>query len=103
MLMLLVLLLLAGDSDAQLQHNALSYFGRGGVWRYQKTFTRYPSNSKTNVKNRCPELGAGAGIGPVTPASQRKDQDVMLRLLKSMEPIVCQWSSNSFCENSVGV
>ena len=76
--------------------------GRGcGVWQYQKTFTRYPSNSKTNVKNRCPELGAGAGIGPVTPASQRKDQDVMLRLLKSMETIVCQWSSNSFCENSV--
>jgi len=43
----------------------------------------------------------GAGIGPVIPASQRKDQDVMLRLLKSMETIVCQWSSNSFCENSV--
>ena len=42
------------------------------MWQYQKTFTRYPSNSKTNVKNRCPELGAGAGIGPVTPASQRK-------------------------------
>ena len=59
------------------------------MWRYQKTFTRYPSNSKTNVKNRCPELGAGAGagIGPVTPANQRKDQDVMLRLLKSMETI----------------
>ena len=52
------------------------------------------------MKNRCPEFGAGAaaGIGPVTPASQRKDQDVMLRLLKSMETIVCP---NSFGENSV--
>ena len=51
MLMLLVLLLLAGDGGAQLQHNALSYFGREGVWGVAVSKNVYPLSFK--FKNKC--------------------------------------------------